>query len=166
MRCRCSRLWKVSSSHPSPLNFKDLCILHILVLRCLWQNPDLSAQMQSILARVLIALHLALPRFPRVLLSANPSFHAQFSKNVQDIIIDIGSGTSNVSGRSLKLIVAFLDSDRVRRRSLLSEFLLYIVTGNAATYRSPDTPTRSTFNPTRTSCAIFSILQWGIFRGE
>ncbi|KAF8631610.1 hypothetical protein AX15_002357 [Amanita polypyramis BW_CC] len=90
----------------------ELSLLTALeVLKRLWQNPNLSAQMQSVLARSLIALHLSLPRFPRALLSVNPSFHAQLSKKIQDNVLEISSGTSNISGRSLRLIATFLDSD-------------------------------------------------------
>lgn len=90
-----------------------LVIIPVSVLRSLWQNPNLSTQIRSILARKVVAIYLALPRLPPALLSVQPFFHVALSKIIQAIVLDIGSGSSNVSGRSLGLVVAFSDCKRV-----------------------------------------------------
>lgn len=91
-------------------------------------------QIRSILARKVVAIHLALPRLPPALLSIDPFFHVALSKIIQTVVLDIGSGSSNVSGRSLGLVVAFSNCERVSyfRHELL--FMLHISSGHAATY--------------------------------
>ncbi|KAF8351599.1 hypothetical protein F5887DRAFT_215656 [Amanita rubescens] len=88
------------------------------VFTSLWQNPNLSIQTRSILARNVVAVYLALPRLPPALLSVDPFFHARLSKKVQAAVLDVGTGSSNVSGRSLGLIVAFSDCERDMQQHL------------------------------------------------
>ena len=96
-------------------------ILSVPVLRSLWQNSSLPMQIRSILARKVVAIYLALPRLPPALLSVDPFFHATLSKAIQAVALDIGTGSTNVSGRSLGLIVAFSDCEKVKRALFVTD---------------------------------------------
>ncbi|KAK2466090.1 hypothetical protein APHAL10511_001732 [Amanita phalloides] len=91
-------------------------LVSLQVLRCLWKNTNLSTQMQSVVARNLLAVFVTLPRLPPALLSVDASFHARFSRNIQAAALDVGIGSSNVSSKSLGLIVAFSESEKETQR--------------------------------------------------
>ncbi|KAG5342288.1 hypothetical protein C0989_003417 [Termitomyces sp. Mn162] len=75
------------------------------VMRLILRNPNLSSAMQSISARVLLSMLLALPQISPTSLSAEPKLHMDLLQLVQSINTELGSGTSSVLSKSLGLVV-------------------------------------------------------------
>ncbi|KAG6903450.1 hypothetical protein C0995_005473 [Termitomyces sp. Mi166 len=75
------------------------------VMRLTLRNPNLSPAMQSISARVLLSMLLALPQISPAYLSAEPKLHSDLLRLVQSINTELGSGTSSVMSKSLGLVV-------------------------------------------------------------
>jgi len=75
-----------------------------LVLGFLLRNPTLSSAMASIVARVMLALLVTLPRSTVSSLSPDPNFAAVLNKRVQVLGFRIGSGT-NVMSKALPIFI-------------------------------------------------------------
>jgi len=60
---------------------------------------------QSLIVRVILAVHLALPQLPPALLSPDPALHAKLQTIVLSICTEIASGTASNMSKSLGLIV-------------------------------------------------------------
>ncbi|KAG6854907.1 hypothetical protein C0991_012097 [Blastosporella zonata] len=75
------------------------------VIRLVLRNPNLSPAMQSIAARVLLSILLALPQISPASLSSEPRLHSDLMQLVQSINTELGSGTTSVMSKSLGIIV-------------------------------------------------------------
>ncbi|KAG6916712.1 hypothetical protein DXG01_005661 [Tephrocybe rancida] len=74
-------------------------------MRLVLRNPNLSPAMQSISARVLLSILLALPQISPAALSSDPRLHSDLLQLVQSINTELGSGTTSVMSKSLGLVV-------------------------------------------------------------
>ncbi|RDB22742.1 Pre-rRNA-processing protein rix1 [Hypsizygus marmoreus] len=75
------------------------------VMRLLLRNPNLSPAMQSISARVLLSVLLALPQMTPASLSRDPGLHRELHQLVQTVNTELGSGTTSVMSKSLGLVI-------------------------------------------------------------
>ncbi|KAF5363543.1 hypothetical protein D9756_000360 [Leucocoprinus leucothites] len=78
------------------------------VVRLLLRDPHLSAPMQSISIRVLIAVLLTISQIPPASLSPDPGLYQEVVNKLHNISTEIASGTSSTLSKSLPLIVAAL----------------------------------------------------------
>ncbi|KAG6821542.1 hypothetical protein H0H93_000051 [Arthromyces matolae] len=89
---------------PGPIEGKVL-LSALEVVRLVLRNPNLSPAMQSISARVLLSILLALPELSPASLSTEPKLHTDLLQLVKTINTELGSGTSSVMSKSLGLVL-------------------------------------------------------------
>ncbi|PFH51374.1 hypothetical protein AMATHDRAFT_3040 [Amanita thiersii Skay4041] len=84
----------------------QILLIALEVLPYILRNPSLSAPLQSMSIRVLVAVYLFLPRLTRASLSPDPAFYDHLFRSVRHIIADIGTGTSSALSTCLGLIIS------------------------------------------------------------
>jgi hypothetical protein len=86
----------------------------LIVLRHLFKNPSLSSALQSIIARVIIAMLVTFPRIPSSQAS-DPVFMLSLTNKVKEMSLLIGSGTTGAMCKALPYVIeaslAFEHSD-------------------------------------------------------
>ncbi|KAF5387632.1 hypothetical protein D9615_000575 [Tricholomella constricta] len=80
-------------------------LITLEVMRLLLRNPNLSPALQSISARVLLSMLLALPQISPASLSPDLKFHNNLLQSLQSVNTELGSGSTSVMSKSLGLIV-------------------------------------------------------------
>lgn len=78
---------------------------HTAVIRLLACGTPLSPSVQSIIARVLLAVYMGLPTIPPSLLSPDTALHAKVYATVQATCTELGSGTTSTLSKSLSLVI-------------------------------------------------------------
>ena len=78
---------------------------NVLVVRFLLRDPNLSAAMQSISVRVVLAVLFEITRMPPARFSPDPCLYPQVINRLHEIVAEIASGTSSTLSKSLPLII-------------------------------------------------------------
>lgn len=76
-----------------------------IVVQSLFRNPNLSSAMQSIIARLITSVLVALPRMSSAALSEDPNFLRLVSAKIQQFSFTIGSGTTSVMSKTLPFLI-------------------------------------------------------------
>ncbi|KAJ7590791.1 rRNA processing/ribosome biogenesis-domain-containing protein [Mycena floridula] len=77
-------------------------------LRLLLRSPDVSPAVHSIASRVVLSVVLYLPQVANTALSPDMTFHGKLLRKVEDLCMEVGTGTSSVMSKSLGLLLAGL----------------------------------------------------------
>jgi len=78
---------------------------NVLVVRFLLRDPNLSAAMQSISVRLVLAVLFEITRMPPARFSPDPCLYPQVINRLHEIVAEIASGTSSTLSKSLPLII-------------------------------------------------------------
>ena len=78
---------------------------HLPAVHLLLSRASLSASIQSVAARVLIAVYIGISNIPPNLFSPDPALHSNVYELVQRICVELGAGTSSTLSKSLGLLV-------------------------------------------------------------
>ncbi|KDR83920.1 hypothetical protein GALMADRAFT_54559 [Galerina marginata CBS 339.88] len=91
----------------------EACLISLDVIQSLFRNPNLASAAQSIIARVIIAILISLPRMAPSSLSSDPTFMQLISDKMENFSFIIGSGTTSVMSKTLPFVIeAALTNDR------------------------------------------------------
>lgn len=94
--------WRVcESTENSELHLTCQC----LVIWLLASRSPLTPSVQSITARVLLAVYVGIPHIPPSIFSPNPATHLKVYQSVQRICTELGTGTTSTLSKSLGLVI-------------------------------------------------------------
>ncbi|KAF9478150.1 hypothetical protein BDN70DRAFT_880303 [Pholiota conissans] len=84
---------------------ENILLFSIDVLQSLFRIPNLSLTLQSVIARIITSILVALPSMSPASLSHDPCFIHVVNKRVQDFGLVIGAGTTSVMSKTLPFVI-------------------------------------------------------------
>ncbi|KAF9057988.1 rRNA processing/ribosome biogenesis-domain-containing protein [Panaeolus papilionaceus] len=94
---------------------QDLLLLSIDAIQKLYEHPDLTPALKSVIARLLIAILMALPRTSPKALSTRPELHHVVHSKVQRFAATIASGNTSITSKSLPLITRVSHQNSIQK---------------------------------------------------
>ncbi|KAF8204795.1 rRNA processing/ribosome biogenesis-domain-containing protein [Pholiota molesta] len=84
---------------------EQILLTSIDVIQSLFNNPNLSPSLQSIIARIVTSILISVPRMSPSSLSSDPSFIHIVNTKIQKFSVVIGSGTTSVMSKTLPFVI-------------------------------------------------------------
>ncbi|TRM68137.1 rRNA processing/ribosome biogenesis-domain-containing protein [Schizophyllum amplum] len=96
--------FRLTKSAVCPTAADAEAVLYALaVMKYLLRAAELAPTLRSIASRVLLSMHLALPRMSPTAISEDPSVYVKVLGAVQAVVLEIGAGSSSAMGKGLPL---------------------------------------------------------------